>query len=466
MRKTFTVISMLVLAALACQSLTVTPAPSDPVTGSVTQTVSAPQATAAPMGTSTPTALPEGVILVDSLEQEVYPFVENGKCSFGEAIFASNSGEPKDTCAAGVPGKSVISLMPGEYHFAQRDQSPPQFEWAVSFLDVGTALPMIVFPVIIQGNGATLIRDEGVEPFRFFEVMVNSALTLENMTLQNGDVQDDWGGAIYASNATLNLNRIRFLNNKADNGGAVYLTYGALTVHEAEFIENHAYFSGGGVYLDSSKASFRNAQFISNTTDAHGGALSAESVTLVIEDSLFLKNITKGNRGGALYLEHVNVNIVHSQFYQNQSEWIGGAIYINNPVTNGTSEDEGDPLEQLDESPMYIQMLTMIPGYQATLEAHPSGAFKDFKEDTQIHENCFANNIIVDAYELNFSSAIIGRSINAENNYWGMPNGPSGSGPGTGDGLGRRINFMPFLTEPLAHCDPELSKQVTENHNQ
>jgi predicted outer membrane repeat protein len=286
------------------------------------------------------------------------------------------------------------------------------------------------------------------------------------MTVQNGDVQDDWGGAIYVSNGSLTLNRVRFLNNRADNGGAVYITFGGLTVQDCEFVENFAAFAGGGIYADSAKATVRNSKFINNTTDARGAAISSEGVTLVIEDSFFLKNVSKGNRGGALHLEHVNVNIARSQFYQNQSEWIGGAIYINNPVMSGTSDDEGNPLDQLDESPTYIQMATLIPGYEATLEAHPSGVFQDFHEDIQIHENCFANNIIVDAYEMNFSSAILARAANAENNYFGNSSGPSGGGPGTGDGVGRKLNFAPFLTEPPSFCDPELSKQVTENHNQ
>lgn len=466
MKKIVLSLSILVLATVACQS-EATPAPlTDPLTGSATEAVLSPSATPFVLGTATPTSLPQGFIVVDSLEQEVYPFVENGKCSLGEAIIAANSGEAKDSCSAGVPGESVISLMPGEYHFSQPDQTPPQFDWLVSIVEVDSALPPVVFPLTIQGNGATLIRDEGVDPFRFFEVMVNGALTLENMTLENGDVLDDWGGAVYVSNGSLNLNQIRFVGNHADNGGAVYLTFGALTVQDSEFLENQASFMGGGIHVDSAKVFVRNTQFIGNTSDSGGGAMASESVTLIVEDSLFLKNITEGTRGGALHLEHVNVTVTRSQFYQNQADWIGGAISINNPVTNGTSDDEGNPLDQVDESPMYIQMATLIPGYQSTLEAHPSGVFQDFHEDTQIHENCFANNIIVDPVELNFSSAIIGKLTNAENNYYGNASGPSGGGPGTGDGLGRRINFAPFLTEPPTYCDPELSQQVQENHNQ
>lgn len=466
MKKIFLSVSILVLATAACQSGATPAPPIDPLTGAATEEVLSPSATPFVLGTATPTLLPEGVIFVDTLEQEAYPFEENGKCSLGEAIYAANSGEAKDSCAAGVPGESVISLMPGEYHFSQPDQSPPQFDWLVSIVEIGSALPPVVFPLTIQGNGATLVRDEGAEPFRFFEVMVNGSLTLENMTLENGDVLDDWGGAVYASSSSLTLNRVRFVNNHADNGGAVYLTFGALTIQESEFLENHASFMGGAINVDSARVSVRNTQFIGNTSDSGGGAMSSESVTLVIEDSLFLQNISKGTRGGALHLEHVNATVVRNQFYQNQAEWVGGAISVNNPVTTGTSDDEGNPLDQVDDSPMYIQMATLIPGYQSTLEAHPSGVFQDFHEDTQIHENCFANNIIVDPIELNFSSAIIGKLTNAEDNYFGNASGPSGGGPGTGDGVGRSVIFSPFLTELPTHCDPELSQQVNENHNQ
>jgi hypothetical protein len=76
------------------------------------------------------------------------------------------------------------------------------------------------------------------------------------------------------------------------------------------------------------------------------------------------------------------------------------------------------------------------------------------------------NNIVLDEFEQNYSSAILAGMANATENYWGLSNGPSGSGPGTGDGIGRRIEFMPFLTELPAYCDGELSIQVRENHNQ
>ena len=45
--------------------------------------------------------------------------------------------------------------MPGEYLFTERDQTPPQEDWITSVVEVGNALPAIIYPLTIRGNGAT-----------------------------------------------------------------------------------------------------------------------------------------------------------------------------------------------------------------------------------------------------------------------------------------------------------------------
>jgi predicted outer membrane repeat protein len=464
-RRLFHVLSIVTLIGAACQPVTGSSAPStlEPVsvTPSGTATLALPSETPAPMAsaTSSPTLTPAGLIRVDTLEQEVYPFVDNGKCSLAEAIFAANSGEPKDSCEAGVPGESIIELMPGEYRFTQRDQTPAQGDWVSSVAEVGDALPMIIHSLTIRGNGAVLSRDETAEPFRFFEVMFGT-LTLEDLTLQNGDVgEQDWGGGIFAFNASLELKRVRLVNNRADNGGGIYLTFGAFSAQDSQFIENHASFAGGGVYLDSSRSTLINTEFTGNSSGSRGGGLYGQSTTLVIEDSLFLQNASTDNRGGALYLEHVNVSILRGKFYQNHADYHGGAIYIHNPVTNGTMDEDGNPVDALDQSPTYLEMATKIPGFQATLEAHPSGVFRDFHEDIQIHDSCFANNSTNFPGDPNWTAALSALNANAEDNYWGDPSGPSGMGPGRGDNVGKRILFDPFYTARPEYCDLNLSEQ-------
>lgn len=463
MKKAIPFLLILFLAVIACQSVTSTPPPTGLTADSPTQTVSAPQATDVPSGASTPTAPAEGVIFVDTLEQEVYPFVENGKCSFAEAIIAANSGEPKDGCAAGIPGQSVIELMPGEYIFTQVDQSPPQFEWLISVTDIGTALPTIAFPLTIRGNGAVLTRDENAESFRFFELMVNSTLTMDNITIQNGDVADDWGGAIYSMSASITLENTRFINNRSDNGGAIYFTLGRLDITNSEFINNKSTGNGGALFIDSSRSLIQSTRFEGNESDGNGGGLYAYFATLVITDGFFFKNRVTGNSnglwGGGMHTNHVNITITESQFYQNESPSYAGAVGVINPILAGIDPEDPDMLEQVQDQPMISDMLTSIPGFQATLEAHPSGIYVDFNEDIQIHNNCFANNA-TDPATQNWTSGIHANAAVADGNYWGHPSGPSGRGPGTGDSVGKNnVTFAPFLTEAPTHCDPTMTEK-------
>ena len=160
-----------------------------------------------------------------------------------------------------------------------------------------------------------------------------------------------------------------------------------------------------------------------------------------------------------LYLSHVNLNISKSQFYQNESPMYGGAIAVNNPELAGIDPEEGDPIEQIQASPYTSDMLTSIPGFQSTLEAHPSGIFVDFHEDAQIHDSCFANNITINPEDPNWTSGLLGRATEADGNYWGHPSGPSGMGPGSGDSVGKRLVFEPFLKQIPDFCDPALGQQ-------
>ncbi len=296
--RSFIVFCILILmTTLACVGGNVsTPAESNsPTEEAVTQIASEP--TGEPV-TPTSTSSPANVIYVDTLEQEVYPFVQNGKCSFAEAIMAANTGKPFDSCNTGELGQSVIELMPGEYVFTQVDESPPIYEWLISVTDVGTALPPIVYPMTIHGNGAVLTRDENAEPFRFFELMVNSTLTMNNITIQNGDVVDDWGGAIYSMNASITLDNTHFINNHSDNGGAIYFTFGRIDIINSKFINNTSTGNGGALFIDSSRSLIQSSHFEGNQSDGNGGGLYAYFATIVIRDGFFIKNHVTGNGNG------------------------------------------------------------------------------------------------------------------------------------------------------------------------
>lgn len=59
--------------------------------------------------------------------------------------------------------------------------------------------------------------------------------------------------------------------------------------------------------------------------------------------------------------------------------------------------------------------------------------------------NVVHRNNIVDNAEFGLDTAL---EIDATNNWWGDPSGPSGAGPGTGDVVTSSAQFDPWLTEP------------------
>lgn len=403
--------------------------------------------------TSTPTAPPPGLIQVDTLEQEVYPFVENGKCSLGEAIIAANSGQAVDSCAAGSPGGgSLIELMPGTYRLSAADHTPQQGNWAYSFNQVPNGLPAVVLPLTIRGNGARIARQDAAEPFRLLEILYGET-TLQDLTLAGGDAgPDEDGGAVYVAHGSLALEGVTLQENHARRGGGVYLMHGALTIQASAFSSNRSSVGGGAIYATDASVEVRASSFRENVSEEMGGGLFTDRTTLVIEDSLFQKNIALDSRGGAVYTENVNLSVLRNQFYQNEARLYGGAVYVGNMREEREDEVERDPLADLAHSETYTTLATQIPGFQATLQADPSGVFQKLEQDAQVHHNCFAGNQTHDPLDPNWTSALYGPAY-AEENYYGHPSGPGGMGPGQGDMVGKWATFAPFLTEAPDTCD-------------
>ena len=58
-------------------------------------------------------------------------------------------------------------------------------------------------------------------------------------------------------------------------------------------------------------------------------------------------------------------------------------------------------------------------------------------------------------YGLKVEAAAAGGPLNAECNWWGDASGPSGQGPGTGDGVSANVDYYPWLVESGGEC-PEV----------
>lgn len=63
-------------------------------------------------------------------------------------------------------------------------------------------------------------------------------------------------------------------------------------------------------------------------------------------------------------------------------------------------------------------------------------------------------NNIVDNVNFGVRTANASDTIIAENNWWGMSDGPSGVGPGSGDAVSAGVDFDPFLVAPVGEVCP------------
>jgi hypothetical protein len=142
-----------------------------------------------------------------------------------------------------------------------------------------TGLPAVTSPLTILGNAATLRRDPGAPPMRFFDVPEGGSLSLADLTLTGGTVASPGrhGGAISANcqeSATpvLSLRRTTFLANGAGVGGAIR-SCARFTVEDSLFAGNGAG-SGGAMFLDGAGGVISNTAFTGNVADqTEGGAV-------------------------------------------------------------------------------------------------------------------------------------------------------------------------------------------------
>jgi len=166
--------------------------------------------------------------------------------------------------------------LPDEPHTIWLDGADEDYVLGTAAADYfgPTAFPVVVSDITIHGNGRIIMRSINAPPFRFFALNASSSnrpnarLTLNQLTLCNGDSGTMGGGAIVAD-GVLTLNECILLENWGTRGGALY---------------------AGFAY----PAAINQCLFMHNVAREHGAAIAgAGSSHLVVQDSLFYENYVK-----------------------------------------------------------------------------------------------------------------------------------------------------------------------------
>jgi len=172
---------------------------------------------------------------------------------------------------------------------------------------------------------------------------------VDNFTIQNGSVEDTYGGAILCeNNSSPTIANCVFQNNETvdrnssydnENGGAIYCDNSSPMITDCVFSGNGADAYGGAIYCDnSSSPTLTNCTFSDNSADWGGGAICCNYSSPTLTNCTFSNNNANGD-GGAIYCDNSSSpTLTNCAFSDNSTSSCGGAIscwnYSSLAVTN------------------------------------------------------------------------------------------------------------------------------------
>ncbi len=164
-------------------------------------------------------------------------------------------------------------------------------------------------------DGGHQITLDGNDTRRHFRVVSEATLDLRNITLQNGRIVDDDGGAVYVEHGLLKVTSSTFRNNRTvddGGGGAIAVVLGELEVTSSTFEGNISNDLGGAILETYAATTITTSTFTGNSARSDGGAIATQNnSTLVITSSTLSGNMAD-DQGGAIDKSGGNVTVAGS----------------------------------------------------------------------------------------------------------------------------------------------------------
>ena len=252
------------------------------------------------------------------------PILPPPGCPLADAIIAANTDKPAGACFAGS-GHDIITL--DKDHILR------------------ASLPPITSQITIEGNGHII---NGDHKYRIFDV-AGGELTIKDMTLAHGSGVD--GGALrLRENASVSVDKVAFLRNRATNGGAIAsLSDSAKAVIRDSVFENNAADDwGGAIRAQRGSVTIAGSAFKGNRAQAFGGALNGEYGSFTVSDSTFTKN--RAAAGGVIHLDYGSATLTHLTMVANEADQLngdaihswGGSVFLRNSIIDSSDQVADD----------------------------------------------------------------------------------------------------------------------------
>ncbi len=251
-------------------------------------------------------------ITVDSLDDTV---AGDDVCTLREAIENANDdadGQPHADCDAGNPAGEDLIVFDVD-----------------GMIVLASELPQIDGDLVIDGGDD--IEIDGSSSTRIL-TLGDAALTLQAITLRNGQTDEAGGAVLSASGGALTVIDSSFIANNAPGGGATAET-GA----------------GGAIAVLDGTLAVSGSTFTSNGAEADGGAIYAAG-SVEIDDTVFDDNASAAGNGGAIWAESPDepdqLDLTGVTFISNRSALSGGAVYTgNHTIGEGITAEDNEAEE-------------------------------------------------------------------------------------------------------------------------
>jgi predicted outer membrane repeat protein len=217
-------------------------------------------------------------------------------------------------------------------------------------ITLGSALPAVADAattgsLIIRNNQPNAVIISGNNASRILSVAAGGDLTLNSLTLSNGNVGAN-GGAI-TNAGTLRVRRSTFSNNTAGGAGGAIRNTGTLSVSNSTFSGNSA--SDGGAIDSNATLIISHSTITSNTATTTGGGVRTTAGTFSLTSSLITGNSAPSSPNvSSTSITSVNSSIGGDSQLGPLTD-NGGTTFTHLPLSGSSAINTGSEGENIDQ---------------------------------------------------------------------------------------------------------------------